>query len=174
MSNYILLHNGDFANSDELYHWKYIKKVRGYNGKWKYYYDIDQLKDDLGFDEKKDYERARLIENMRSADESRARANFVSKTRKQNLINGVLNGLLGTNITTKGYESSRRTLRKAQSASYIAKRNADAYLQKYYSTPIGRIAKVADSGKKFLSGLFSKNDTPIWSGTDAARRRHTN
>ena len=33
--------------SNELYHWKYIKKVRLSNGKYRYYYNLDELKKDL-------------------------------------------------------------------------------------------------------------------------------
>lgn len=47
MGNYIIS-NGDLHNTDELKHWKYIKKVKK-NGKWRYYYDI---KDALGYDER--------------------------------------------------------------------------------------------------------------------------
>lgn len=46
-----LHHSDEFLGddfSDELYHWKYIKKKR-VNGKWRYYYDI---KDALGYDER--------------------------------------------------------------------------------------------------------------------------
>lgn len=32
--------------ADELYHFKYIKRVQGANGKWQYYYDRDALKTD--------------------------------------------------------------------------------------------------------------------------------
>lgn len=34
-------------NNDELYHWKYIKREKKPNGKWRYYYDKDALKKDL-------------------------------------------------------------------------------------------------------------------------------
>lgn len=31
--------------SDGIRHWKYIKKVKGSNGKWRYYYKDDKLED---------------------------------------------------------------------------------------------------------------------------------
>ena len=53
MSNYIM-HNGQLYTTDELMHWKYIKRER-VNGKWRYYYDY---KDMLGYDEKARYDQA--------------------------------------------------------------------------------------------------------------------
>ena len=52
----------------DLQHWKYIKKVRKPNGKWRYYYDHDELvsdikdkvediKDKAGFDERERYKK---------------------------------------------------------------------------------------------------------------------
>ena len=64
MSDYIITTNGMVPVSDDvLMHWKYIKRVKK-NGKWKYYYDTDQLKKDfqnsklgnaLGYDERNRY-----------------------------------------------------------------------------------------------------------------------
>ena len=34
-------------NNDKLMHWKYIKKERRSNGKWRYYYDTKQLETDI-------------------------------------------------------------------------------------------------------------------------------
>lgn len=47
MSKYVLMH-GTFVevSDDELMHWKYVKRVKNKNGKWKYYYDWDELKKD--------------------------------------------------------------------------------------------------------------------------------
>lgn len=36
-----------YQYTDELYHWKYVKKIKQ-NGKWRYYYDIDSFKKDVG------------------------------------------------------------------------------------------------------------------------------
>lgn len=44
-----LFHSDTFLGeefSDELYHWKYIKREKRPNGKWRYYYDKKQLKQD--------------------------------------------------------------------------------------------------------------------------------
>lgn len=40
-------------SDNELMHYKYIKRERGKNGKWRYYYDV---KDALGYDERKQYQ----------------------------------------------------------------------------------------------------------------------
>lgn len=34
----------EYKHSDELYHWKYIKKEKDKNGKWRYYYDKNAIK----------------------------------------------------------------------------------------------------------------------------------
>lgn len=34
------------VGDDEIFHWKYIKREKLPNGKWRYYYDWDELKDD--------------------------------------------------------------------------------------------------------------------------------
>jgi Mg-chelatase subunit ChlI len=46
MPNYVLIH-GNFHEipDDTLMHWKYIKREK-VNGKWKYYYSMDELKKD--------------------------------------------------------------------------------------------------------------------------------
>lgn len=36
-----------YKHSDELYHWKYIDKVKTKDGKWRYIYDTDKLKGDM-------------------------------------------------------------------------------------------------------------------------------
>lgn len=40
--DYIITRDGENRN-DELKHWKYIKKVKGKNGKWRYIYDQSEL-----------------------------------------------------------------------------------------------------------------------------------
>ena len=65
-NNYVILPNGNTIREDELYHWKYIKREKQANGKWKYYYDTDQLKNDvkkvvsdpIGTKAKKTYQQA--------------------------------------------------------------------------------------------------------------------
>lgn len=43
MSNFIITRDLDNA-SDELRHWKYIKREKGKNGKWRYIYNDSELK----------------------------------------------------------------------------------------------------------------------------------
>ena len=40
--NYIIGPNGSFVPEDELYHWKYIKREKQPNGKWRYFYKDDK------------------------------------------------------------------------------------------------------------------------------------
>ena len=60
--------------SDELYHWKYIKKVK-VNGKWRYYYNYDELRRD---------EQKRLEEEQREAQE-KAKEEAQEKAKKEAL-----------------------------------------------------------------------------------------
>ncbi len=76
MSNYIM-HNGQLHNADELMHWKYVKRVRK-NGKWVYYYDRSQLREDVGITKVNDViltERRRkgaVQDQLNSAGKSKA------------------------------------------------------------------------------------------------------
>ena len=45
----------------DIMHYKYLKREKGPNGKYKYYYDKDQIKKDLGYDERDTLERQRNI-----------------------------------------------------------------------------------------------------------------
>ena len=36
-----------YHSDDELMHWKYVKKEKRSNGKWRYYYDTEEVKSDL-------------------------------------------------------------------------------------------------------------------------------
>lgn len=60
-------------SKNELCHWKYIKREKRPNGKWRYYYDTNQLKDDIGVDELKTYNDAKTryenaVQNKQDAD----------------------------------------------------------------------------------------------------------
>lgn len=44
MADY-MISSGNLHNVDELKHWKYVKKVRGANGKWRYVYDETKVND---------------------------------------------------------------------------------------------------------------------------------
>ena len=43
----------------DIMHYKYLKREKGPNGKYKYYYDKDQIKKDLGYDARDAMERQR-------------------------------------------------------------------------------------------------------------------
>ena len=47
MSKYIFTRGSFREVDDELMHWKYLKKKKLPNGKWRYYYDLDSLKKDV-------------------------------------------------------------------------------------------------------------------------------
>lgn len=96
MSNYILLPNGDTVHEDELYHWKYVKREKQANGKWRYYYDTDELKSDVkafvndptGAKRKKAFEdsianlkntRRNIDEAMNASYKDQDRARFASE-----------------------------------------------------------------------------------------------
>ena len=65
---YAVQRTGEKKN--ELTHWKYIKREKRPNGKWRYYYDKKALKDDikdkLGYDEREALEKTSKIYDAES------------------------------------------------------------------------------------------------------------
>lgn len=138
-----LFHSDTFLGdefSDEMYHWKYIKKKK-VNGKWRYYYDI---KDALGYDERQQagqavYDYNRAIEN---AEGYRKIQNDPGRT--------------------KHYSQAKMDQKdKAVKESGI---KANRAVQKYYKTPLGKIDRLddkIDSGRKAVAKLLNKLATKI-------------
>lgn len=122
--------------NDELMHWKYIKKVRRSNGKWRYYYDI---KDALGYDEReraanavRDYEREkRNLDGYRALQTNPGQVKWYDSS-KESIMN-------------------KRTVEKGRLASEA--------LKEYQNTPIGELENfkdTVDKGRTLVSNFLKR------------------
>lgn len=150
----VLMHGSNISYVDldenELVHFKYIKREKLSNGRYRYYYDVDQLKDDLGFDEraqyrqtKSEYERA-----SKRADESFDNwmdfyKDYDYKDRSQRKRN--------TELRIKASAAK-------QTYDDWTKKHNEAY-NNYMNTPLGKLAKATapiERGAKVVSNFLSK------------------
>lgn len=150
----VLMHGRgiDYIDLDEgeLMHWKYIKREKLPNGKWRYYYDMNQLKDDLGFDE-----RARYLKLKREYERSSRRANET--------FDNWMNFYKDYDYKDEYQRERNNELRiKASAARQVyndwTKKYNEAY-NNYMHTPLGKIAKATkpiERGAKVISNLLSK------------------
>ena len=124
------------TTSDELYHWKYVKKKK-VNGKWRYYYDI---KDALGYTKRDKLDKA--IEEYNKADKK------ASELEKRDRKKYRKNGSMVSNDTAEAriYASDKaREVKKAQ--------------VKYKKTPLGKLDSLGyqiEKGAKAVDKLFNK------------------
>lgn len=127
-------------DSDELTHWKYVKKKK-VNGKWRYYYDV---KDALGYDERanaaasiREYNKAtQNLKDYKAIRDDPTRQKWYDFNREDELAD----------------ERGRR--------GDIAKRA----IAKYYKTPLGRLDRiddVIDTGRNIIADLLSKASSKI-------------
>lgn len=126
--------------SDELYHFKYVKKKK-VNGKWRYYYDI---KDALGYDER--------------AAAGAAVYDYETKTRNANAYNEIRHD--PTRVKWYDQTKSDQKYKEAKAAGKVA---SDA-LTKYYKTPLGKIDKLddkIDSARDMVADLLEKASKKI-------------
>lgn len=134
--------------SSQLKHWKYIKKKRGKNGKWIYYYDKEKLKDDLGFDEREARDKARF-------ESSVAEANLIIQQQKEKEAY--------QRYASKGLVSKygAKRLKEAWAAEEAASKRHietgkkfiqahDAYMQ----TPLGKLENAINKAKKTIKRLL--------------------
>lgn len=120
----MLRFNESVKKKNELTHWKYIKKEKK-NGKWRYYYDINALKNDVN-DLKNDINDKLGINAKKQMEQDGQRLNDTKKELQQ------LERLLVNNkISRSEYEKKINELSKLQS---VAEENAgfDRDIQKEY------------------------------------------
>ena len=126
---------------NELTHWKYIKRERGKNGKWKYYYDKDSLRTDINNTANKIKETGSKIEdNVKDKlgyDERDARDRAISENKK------ALDNLNKAKRTGE-YDDALQQLRESNDKALKA-------IDKYSKTPIGRLDHMQASIKYGLS-----------------------
>lgn len=153
----VLLTHHELAD-DELMHWKYIKKERGKNGKWIYYYnrnavkqDLEKVADALGADE---YERLKKAESdykNADMDRSNARGNYLDYRTSLNNTKPTVDDqraqyLYGVYTTAnKRYAEAGRKYTEAQN--------------EFNKTPLGVVTKAADTvkrGMQVVSNLINR------------------
>ena len=163
----ILMHSAtiDYVDldEDEIMHWKYIKKEKRPNGKWRYYYDTDQLKDDLGYDERDRMNKANAEYQALTADANK----FKEHVTKQYYELGTQDPYSEYRYySEKEYKylsklsaTEADKLKKAEEAG----RKAAKATSDFYNTPLGKLTKVEKKVKnglkavgKFFSKLFGK------------------
>lgn len=134
-------------SDDELQHHKYVKRVKGSNGKYRYYYDV---KDALGVDERK------------------ARDNAVAEQRKAVATEQKMAKELSTiDSFAKTYGVDRKVAREAAVTDYndakVARTSADVKASKaieaYSKTPLGKLERATeaiDNGARSLKNLLKR------------------
>lgn len=160
MSKYVIIHGQlHEISDDELMHWKYLKREK-VNGKWKYYYDWNELKSDTktflndptGRKRKKNLDRAEkelrdatnTIENrkMRSPDYSKA-------------INEIRNAKArGTAYVAKGFLEETAAIDLDKQAE--ARKRLDEAKNAYSKTAPAKIEKAKDSANGIGEGIKQK------------------
>lgn len=129
---YYAIHKKD---SNELTHWKYIKREKGSNGKWKYYYDKESLQKDVSNTAMKIDETKNKIEyNIKDKlgyDERDARDKAIADNQK------ALDNLNKTKGTDE-YDNAVQQLNEASDKALKA-------IAKYSKTPIGMMDRMQES-----------------------------
>lgn len=159
----VLMHgtNIDYVDLDdgELMHWKYIKKEKRPNGKWRYYYDVDQLKDDLGVDEKERMNKANAEYKQAMKDAK----NYQDYVTKEHYRLGQTNPHSEYRHYTENeyrYLQGLTSIKDAKvKAAEKAGRKASEATSDFYKTPLGKLNKFEKSvkkGLKVVSKFFSK------------------
>lgn len=148
MSDYVAIIKRT-GSSDELQHWKYISKKK-VNGKWRYYYDVDKLKDDLGYDEReeayKQHDYVMTIGALRKRQNKRyndALPKFGPATNKQQ--KRIDEEKAELNKINKKYSEEAKKYYEKQAA--------------FHKTPIGKIDKLVEGAKEVVENILSKD---IW------------
>lgn len=130
----------------DLTHWKYIKRAKK-NGKWRYYYDKERLKDDLGFNKREEYKTAEQTYD-KALDTYRKKARDTRDFEKQS-----------NNLSAKeyNYERSHDLYRSENYWKEVTEKRLREYSSAktdYYKTPIGSIEKYVEKGKQIVEKLF--------------------
>ena len=126
------------VRNNELMHFKYIKKIKK-NGKWKYYYDHEQLKEDLGVNALQRYQVTKLMDTAAKADYKRA----ASKQEENTIENNK------TFQATDDYLHAMRNRRRAGEMFTKAKKD-------FAKTPIGKVYNLSKKVSKKVTSFFKK------------------
>lgn len=152
VSDYIITPNGMVPVSDDvLMHWKYIKRVKK-NGKWKYYYDEESLKRDLGVTSLNNGVKMQI-----AYDEATSKADLARKKSheiiKENPGEVNIPGREAHNeFNNQRLEYDTQTKTANFYATMIPK-----YKEEYLNTPIGKIDKELSKYRKDGKTWFDRN-----------------
>lgn len=145
-----LFHSDTFLGdefSDEMYHWKYIKRVKK-NGKWRYYYNKGQLKKDLGVDAKSELQTAKNELEFRQGVQKHIENKMENPTALD------VHNYGGSKLDYMNYMAKQQMDHKYKVAA--AEREVRGALQKYERTPLGKLEKAANKGRQFIKNIFKK------------------
>lgn len=130
-----LFHSDTFLGdefSDEMYHWKYIKKKK-VNGKWRYYYDTTEL----------DKYKNNVVETE------------ISKGATQMIRDLGVYDVTKRNITN--YKTSNRLFDKtSDSLNNIVGSNGHVYLDNHYYQYQGKLSRAYAKAEKKIYNTFYK------------------
>lgn len=123
----------------DIMHYKYLKREKGPNGKYKYYYDKDQIKKDLGYDKRDALERQRstALQTLAQYENDTIQYERNTDPSKEKLLR-------------KRYEMSSKQLNQDMKDFLI-------YEQEYLKTPLGKAENAAAIGKGVVEkivGIF--------------------
>ena len=140
-------------SDDELMHWKYIKRVKGKNGKWRYYYDYEST------------EKGRRELSLRRNEDKFLRANNqlkkvnADKYRTKEELNEALKKHQDAEIDAKRSREALYSYMDNNKAKYIA----DSIIENIGKKTVNflnnfSIKKTVQKGSNFVSNLFKKKD----------------
>lgn len=168
------------TGQDELQHWKYVKREK-VNGKWKYYYNWDELKKDaknaLGVNAKQNMNAAKTYYKNAQNKSTDAYKKVVSTNKKYNNIPNKksLAAWEANKKADKAMNAYRESITNAanRGREYLEAKNA------YMKTPLGKLDqakadiksgynKAKKSVSKFLSNLPGKAKNAVDKVKDAS------
>ena len=155
--------------SDELYHWKYIKRVKGKNGKWIYYYDrsankLTALEKDVREAEKAlDYDFDAFYKNRYEEDMNRAKREIRTNPKGVENVDRWYSDpdiQKATKETYREGEFLRRSLRSAENAlrahQKTISRKIDKVMAKYGTSTVRSLNKAISRGEQIVKKLKRK------------------
>lgn len=120
-------YRGVVISDHELKHWKYIKRERGANGKWRYYYNVGQ-KEQTTADEA--YKRMNAAKDM------------VDIYQKQVDAYSELNNVQSTVGVRKALEANEKILEEYVQEYVESKKDYESALKAFGKTPLGKLNKL--------------------------------
>lgn len=167
----VLMHGGNISyidlDEDEIMHWKYIKRVKLSNGKWRYYYDerdVESAKLNL---DKAVAARDRADHRIEDAEKNRnaaydkmmdAQAKYDSTKNLKSYLNGSQQKALGEYLNAQSeYSTAEGKLQEAKEKKSAAHEKVVALEKKYKKTKIKTFAaRTISKGLVKVANLFAK------------------